>query len=114
MRSYSGKAVDTYIRKVLEQDLSKEHTDNALTLLTTLTTIAPDLFPHESTFVRVNKIRPNHKPDTVYVLGITIFTPTTKGEERSLTLQKGDLKTLPSSFDALFSTLGAGYSLDDL
>ncbi len=114
MRSYSGPAVDRYMRKILEQDLTEEQTDNALTLLTTLTTIAGDKFPHETSFIRVNKTRLKFHPEIVRVRGITLFTLKEDGTERTVTLHLNDLRNIKTAFDALFKSLGAGYSLDDL
>ena len=102
------------MRKVLEQDLTDEQTDNALTLLTTLTTIAGDKFPHETTFVRVNKSKLLFHPEVVRVRGITLFTLKDDGTERLVSLQLNDLRTIQTSFNALFAALGEGYSLDDL
>lgn len=115
MKSYDGVAVDHYMRTILEQDLTEHETDNALTLLTTLTTLAEDDFPHEKTFIRVSKTRLKFHEEIVRVRGIQIFT--THGEEndlRGVYIPRGDLKTIKTAMTSLFEALGKGYTLKDL
>ena len=114
MQNYSGTAVDQYMRVVLEQDLSPDQTDNALTLLTTLTSLASPQFPHEKTFIRVNKTRLLFHPETVRVRGITLFTLKEDGTERAVSIPKDDLRNIKTAMASLFAILGDGLSLDDL
>lgn len=115
MKNYDGLAVDRYMRAILEEELTEHETDNALTLLTTLTTLAPELFPHEETFVRVAKTRLKFHEEIVRVRGIQLYT--THGPdnlERAIFIPRTSLTSLKTAMSTLFAVLGQGYSLGDL
>lgn len=113
MNSYDKSVVDQYIRSVLEQDLEADEVGNALTLLSTLTTVASDNFPPGNTFIRVERHSIKFHPEIVRTRGVIISVIRDGEEKRTLHIPRPNLSHLETAMDAMFFVLKNGHLMDD-
>ena len=88
------------MRSVLSDELSDDEADNALTALTTLTTIHPELFPFERTFAR-----PDHQKGVAGSSGVRFVVYGEEGEVRFLRVPRSDLTSISEAIDSVIALL---------
>ncbi len=113
MNSYAAETVDHYVRTVLAQDLNDDEIDNALSLLSTLTSIASTNFPPGQTFIKVDRRALKFNPDIVKARGVIISVLRDGDEKRTLHIPRNNLADLETAMDAMFFVLKNGHLMDD-
>lgn len=113
MNSYDAETVDHYVRSVLAQDLNDDEIDNALSLLSTLTSIASANFPPSQTFIKVDRRALKFNPDIVKARGVIISVLRNGEEKRTLHIPRNNLADLETAMDAMFFVLKNGHLMDD-
>lgn len=101
------------MRAVLGQDLNDDEVDNAMTLLSTLTTVAGSSFPPENTTIRVDRIQLKFHPEIVKAQGVLITVMDGKDEKRKLFIPRPNLNNLQTAMEAMFFVLKNGHLMDD-
>lgn len=102
MTSYIDFAADHYMRSVLTDELSTDEADNALTALTALTSIHPELYPFNRTFVR-----PDHQKGSDGATGVRFVVYGAEGMERMIRVPRGDLADLGGLIDEVLAWAGS-------
>lgn len=113
MNSYDGSVVDQYMRSVLAQDLNDDEIDNAMTLLSTLTTVAAEHFPPEHTVIRVHRVQLKFHPEIVKAQGVIVSVLKDGDEKRTLHIPRPNLSDLETAMDAMFFVLRNGHLMSD-
>jgi hypothetical protein len=93
--NYTPHATDQYMRSVLIDELSDDEADNALTALSTLTSLFPGLFPFERTFAR-----PDHNPTVRGPAGVRFVVFGDNGVERMVQIPREDLSSVAEAVEA--------------
>lgn len=96
MSNYNDQSVDQYMRKVLREEFSTSEADNALTALSTLTSLYPDLFPYDDSFVR-----PDHQQGVKGAAGVRFEVYDDKGVVRFLRIPRHSLSTVKDAVDTV-------------
>lgn len=98
--TYTASATDQYMRSVLIDELSDDEADNALTALSTLTSLFPKLFPFDRTFAR-----PDHYPSQPGVSGVRFVVFGPEGIERMVRIPKWDLSSVAEAVESVLITV---------
>ena len=96
MTRYNADATDEYMRSVLIDELSDDEADNALTALSTLTSLFPALFPFDCTFARPDHQRGSNGPAGVR---FEVFGP--NGIERMVRIPRVDLSSVAEAVESV-------------
>lgn len=96
MTRYNADATDSYMRSVLIDELSDDEADNALTALTTLTSLFPALFPFDRTFAR-----PDHQRGTDGPSGVRFVVFGEHGIERMVRVPRMDLSSVAEAVESV-------------
>lgn len=94
MTNYSEYATDLYMRSVLSDELTVVEVDNALTALTSITSLFPDKFPANRTFVR-----PDHETIHMKATGVRFVVYGDAGIIRQIRIPRGSLASLADAVD---------------
>lgn len=98
--TYNSSATDQYMISVLVDEFSVDEADNALTALSTLTSLNPQLFPPERTFAR-----PDHQMGVKGPAGVRFVVYGEEGVERMIRLPRAALETLKAAIDSIYAVL---------
>lgn len=93
---YPQVAADQYMFSVLSDELTDNEADNALTALSTLTSLYPALFPSEHTFVR-----PDHQRGVDGPSGVRFVVFGEDGVVRMVRLPRQDLSSLTEAIETI-------------
>ena len=96
MTRYNADATDEYMRSVLIDELSDDEADNALTALSTLTSLFPALFPFDRTFAR-----PDHQRGTDGPSGVRFVVFGSHGVERMVRVPRMDLSSVAEAIESV-------------
>lgn len=96
MTRYNPDATDSFMRSVLIDELSDDEADNALTALSTLTSLFPALFPFERTFAR-----PDHQRGTDGPSGVRFVVFGDAGIERMVRIPRSDLCSVAEAVESV-------------
>ena len=94
--TYNASAADQYMLSVLSDELTITEADNALTALSTLTSVSPGLFPFDRTFVR-----PDHQKGTDGAAGVRFVVYGEQGIIRMIRIPRSDLQDLDDAIDSV-------------
>ena len=94
--TYTASATDQYMRSVLIDELTDDEADNALTALSTLTSLYPQLFPFDRTFTR-----PDHYPSQAGASGVRFIVFGPEGIERMVRIPKQDLSSVAEAVESV-------------
>lgn len=102
--TYSYSDVSHHMWASLLDTMSRDEADNAITALTTLTSIFPNLFPSRSTFVRADSQFSVRGPTGVR------FVVYDEGQiSRTVRIPRSDLLTISSAVDSVIATVSSTY-----
>lgn len=94
MTNYNEYATDQYMRSVLVDEFSPDETDNALTALSSITSLFSELFPPERTFVR-----PDHENRHLRPTGVRFIVYGDSGIVRQIRIPKSALSSISHAID---------------
>lgn len=94
--NYNADATDQYIRSLLVEELSDDEADNAMTALSTLTSLFPSFFPFDRTFALLHSHWGFSGPS-----GVRFVVFGEDGIERSVHIPRDDLFTVATAVDAV-------------
>ncbi|URP22219.1 hypothetical protein SEA_BIG4_186 [Microbacterium phage Big4] len=94
--NYTQDSTDQYMRDILVEELTPDAADNALTALSTLTSLYPGVFPSNRTFVR-----PHHDPTASGPSGVRFVVYGDEGVLRSIYLPGTDLRNVAHAIEAV-------------
>lgn len=93
--NYNADATDQYIRSLLVEELSDDEADNAMTALSTLTSLFPSFFPFDRTFALLHSHWGFSGPS-----GVRFVVYGEEGEERSVHIPRADLSSVAEAIEA--------------
>lgn len=95
MTNYNDQTTDLYMRSVLSDELHAYEVDNALTTLSSLTSLFPGLFPADRTYVRSDHETVHMRPS-----GVRFVVYSDTGIVRQIRLPRALLGDVATAIDA--------------
>lgn len=96
--NYNATTTDQFMRSVLVDEFTIDEADNALTALSTLTSLFPDQYPASRTYAR-----PDHQRGVKGAAGVRFVVYGEEGEERVLRVPRELLSTVQSAVGSVLT-----------
>lgn len=93
--NYTASAADQHMRNALIDELTPDEADNAMTALSTLTSLFPSFFPFDRTFVSTD-----HYPTLRGPSGVRFVVYGEEGQERTVHIPRADLSSVAEAIEA--------------